>query len=176
MRCLFIVVICLFICIPFSGAVENEITASIDRERTKAPEFKNDSNALAHYMMGTVYDNLADTSGAIVEYKKALSYRSDLSDIYLKLGADFLGERGKPAEEVGEECALLLKKQIDSNACLDRWMADQILIYLGLAGSGKVSVSEITNHCLTNIWTIQKFLPVKIKVAGNKGEAGTITF
>lgn len=81
-----------------------------------------------------------------------------------ELGATVLGERGKKAEDVGKECAELLKKQIDSNACLDRWMADQILPYMALAGSGKVSVAEITKHAKTNMWVIEKFLPVKFNI------------
>ncbi len=87
-----------------------------------------------------------------------------------KLGADVIGEREKSAEKVGEECGLLLKRQIDSQACFDRWMADQTLPYLALAGGGKVSVSEITNHCKTNIWVIEKFLPVKFEINKNEIE------
>lgn len=83
------------------------------------------------------------------------------------LGSTVLGERGKPAEKVGGECALLLKKQIDSNACLDRWMADQIIPYMALAGNSKVSVAEVTKHTKTNIWVTEKFLPVKFKIDRN---------
>ncbi|MFQ6020458.1 MAG: RNA 3'-terminal phosphate cyclase [Candidatus Aenigmatarchaeota archaeon] len=89
------------------------------------------------------------------------------------LGASSLGEIRKKAEDVGKECANLLKKQLDTNACLDRWMTDQILPYLAIA-SGKISVAEITNHCLTNIWVIEKFLPVKFTVNGKKNESGII--
>ncbi|NIO44331.1 MAG: RNA 3'-terminal phosphate cyclase [Candidatus Aenigmarchaeota archaeon] len=81
-----------------------------------------------------------------------------------KLGASELGERGKLAEKVGEEAAKSLVKQIDSNACLDEWMADQILPYMALAGNSKVSVAEVTNHVRTNIWVIEKFLPVKFEI------------
>lgn len=81
-----------------------------------------------------------------------------------KLGSSSLGEIGKPAEKIGEEVAKNLKKQIDSGACLDEHMADQILPYIALAGNSKVSVAEITNHCKTNIWVIEKFLPVKFEI------------
>jgi RNA 3'-terminal phosphate cyclase (ATP) len=38
-------------------------------------------------------------------------------------------------------------------------MADQILPYLALGGDGSLAtVSEITNHCRTNMWVIEKFL------------------
>jgi RNA 3'-phosphate cyclase len=80
-----------------------------------------------------------------------------------ELGATVYGELGKPAEKVGEECAKNLMKQINSNACLDEHMTDQILPYLALAG-GSVSVAEITNHCKTNMWVIEKFLPVKFEI------------
>ncbi len=73
------------------------------------------------------------------------------------LGARALGERGKPAEKVGTEAADAIKKQIDSGACLDEWMADQILPYLAFSG-GAVSVAKITSHTLTNIWVIEQFL------------------
>lgn len=90
-----------------------------------------------------------------------------------RLGASALGERGKPAERVGREAARLLSDQIRSGACLDRWMADQILPYLALAdGNSEVTVSKVTNHCLTNIWVIEKFLPVRFEVLeGIEGSA-----
>lgn len=86
------------------------------------------------------------------------------------IGASSLGERGKPAEKVGKECGNLLKKELDTKACLDSHMADQILPYLAMAaenGESKVRVTEVTNHAKTNIWVIEKFLPVKFKIQGS---------
>ena len=105
------------------------------------------------------------------------------------LGASALGERGKSAEQVGEEAAQLLGKQLESKACLDRWMADQIVPYMAIAAakgenerqngvqsfSSAVSVSEITKHALTNIWVTEKFLPVRFSVKGKQGESGIIS-
>ena len=84
-----------------------------------------------------------------------------------KLGADSLGEKGRPAEEIGRECAYLLKEQMNSGACMDKWMADQILPYIALVGKGRISVAEITDHCKSNMWVIEKFLPVKFKTKEN---------
>ena len=84
-----------------------------------------------------------------------------------RLGADALGRRGTPAEDVGAEAARLLKKQIASGACLDEWMGDQLLPYLALAG-GTVTVAKVTPHLLTNIWVIEQFLPVKFGVEGQR--------
>jgi RNA 3'-phosphate cyclase len=80
------------------------------------------------------------------------------------LGSTIYGELGKPAEKIGEECAKAIMKQINSNACLDEHMADQILLYMALAGNSKISVTEITNHCKTNMWVIEKFLPIKFEI------------
>lgn len=82
-----------------------------------------------------------------------------------KLGASSLGEKGKPAEMVGREAALLLKKQMDSGACLDEWSADQIIPYLAVFGS-KVSVAEITQHAKTNMWVCEQF-GARLGIEGN---------
>jgi RNA 3'-phosphate cyclase len=81
------------------------------------------------------------------------------------IGASALGARGKLAERVGEEAASQFLAELDSQACLDRHMADQMLPYIALADSGGcVTVSEITNHCRTNMWVIEKFLKGKFTV------------
>jgi RNA 3'-phosphate cyclase len=84
------------------------------------------------------------------------------------LGVDNLGKLGKRAEDVGKEAALELLKEEKSGACLDRHLTDQILPYLALAkGRSGVTVSEITEHCKTNIWVIEKFLEGKFKIKNN---------
>lgn len=84
------------------------------------------------------------------------------------LGASCLGALAKRAEEVGREAAEALLAEIESGACLDRHMADQILLYMALAGGrGSVTVAEITTHCRTNMWVIEKFLPGRFHVDAN---------
>ncbi len=73
------------------------------------------------------------------------------------LGADSLGERRKRAEDVGREAAVFLSREIDSGAPVDRFLADQLLPFMALSG-GEIKVSEVTPHCLTNIYVIEKFL------------------
>ncbi len=75
----------------------------------------------------------------------------------IRLGADSLGERGKKAEDVGEEVAKNLIKEIESKSPVDRHLADQILPFMALVG-GKIRVSEMTGHCTTNIFTIEQFM------------------
>ena len=86
---------------------------------------------------------------------------------YKKFGMSILGEKSKKAEDVGKECALNLLKEIKSNADTDHFTADQLLLYLGISGKGKIKVSQITNHMKTNIEIIEKFLDVKFEIKDN---------
>jgi len=93
------------------------------------------------------------------------------------IGSSCLGERGLRAEIVGERAADDLVKTLKSNACLDRYMADQILVYLALAkGKSQVKVEEITEHCRTNISVIEEILPVEFKIEKNMIEVEGIGF
>jgi len=84
------------------------------------------------------------------------------------IGTDNLGKLGKRAEDVGKEAALELLKEQKSQACLDKHLADQILPYLALAkNKSSITVSEITNHCKTNIWVIEKFIEGKFEIKDN---------
>ena len=92
------------------------------------------------------------------------------------IGSDGLGERGKPAEQVGEESARKLIEELKSQASLDRHMGDMIIPYMAVAdGRSEISVSQITMHTLTNIHIAEKILKVKFHVEGTVGEAGRIS-
>lgn len=81
------------------------------------------------------------------------------------IGTDNLGKLGKKAESVGKEAALELLKKQRSDACLDKYSANQILPYLALtAGKSKITVPEVTSHCKANIQVIEKFLDRKFKI------------
>jgi len=87
-----------------------------------------------------------------------------------RLGASALGERGKRAEKVGAEAARALQWLMSQDACLDEHAADQILPYLALArGASEVKVAGVTDHCRTNIWVIEQFLPVRFRVNESAG-------
>ncbi len=81
------------------------------------------------------------------------------------LGADSLGEKRKPAEKVGKEAAVTLKKELESGSALDTHMGDQIIPYLALVG-GKATVSRVSEHTKTNIWVCQQFLDTTFTVDG----------
>jgi RNA 3'-terminal phosphate cyclase (ATP) len=77
-------------------------------------------------------------------------------------GFSSLGARGKRAETVGEEAARELLDYYRSGACLEPHMADQIVLYLSLArGPSRFTTSAITPHLRTNLWVIEKFVPLR---------------
>jgi RNA 3'-phosphate cyclase len=82
------------------------------------------------------------------------------------LGSDCLGERGKPAEEVGKEAATKLIQEIKSNADLDEKAVDQLLPYLAMTG-GKIKARNITKHAETEMWLLKKFIDVDFKIKKN---------
>lgn len=94
------------------------------------------------------------------EYTETLSLGSGVvlwvRDKQMILGADSLGAPGKRAEKVGEEVARDMIEEVESGACLDRYLADQIVPYLALAG-GKATVSQVTLHTTTHIEVVQAF-------------------
>lgn len=74
------------------------------------------------------------------------------------IGADGLGERGKPSERVGAEAASSLIRTLESGAAVDPHLSDQVLPVMAFAsGTSSLLVPEVTMHAKTNMWVIQKF-------------------
>lgn len=83
------------------------------------------------------------------------------------LGADGLGERGVPAERVGEHAAERMSHELNGGGTLDVHTADQLLPYMALAcGNSSFKVREFTPHLTTQIWLLKRFLPVGIETDG----------
>lgn len=86
-----------------------------------------------------------------------------------------LGERMKRAESVADEAVDGLQRFMQSEAVLDEYLADQLLVPLSFArGKSEFTTPKITTHLLTNIETISKFIPVEITVIGKLGDPGTV--
>ncbi len=74
------------------------------------------------------------------------------------LGKGVLGEKGVPAEKVGEEVAEGLKKEIEAPVDLDLNAADQLIPYLAMIEeSGVLTTRKKTGHLETNIWVVNQF-------------------
>jgi RNA 3'-terminal phosphate cyclase (ATP) len=86
-----------------------------------------------------------------------------------------LGARGKRAERVADEAVDELLGWIATDGAVDRWMADQLLLPLALAGQPSVlHTGEVTLHLLTQADVIRAFLPAEISTDGALGESGTV--
>lgn len=94
----------------------------------------------------------------------------------MKAGFSALGARGKRAEEVGAEAARLFLDFMKTGSAVDPYLSDQLLTYMALAkGESAFTTSEITRHLLTNIHTIETFIPVKFTASGQVGEPGAVS-
>jgi RNA 3'-terminal phosphate cyclase (ATP) len=90
-------------------------------------------------------------------------------------GFTALGARGKRAEAVGEEAGREFTEYFMTGAALDPHMADQIVLYLSLCERESVfTTSCVTDHLLTNLWTIEQFHEYRYDVEGEVGKPGTV--
>jgi RNA 3'-phosphate cyclase len=84
------------------------------------------------------------------------------------LGGAEVAQRGVPAEEIAARAAGALSAELDAGVTLDIHAADQLLIYLALAGGpSRFSAREFSSHARTTAWLIEQFLPVRITAAAD---------
>lgn len=74
------------------------------------------------------------------------------------------GMRRKPSREVVGEVVSLAENFLSSGSAVDRFLADQLLIYMALSQGGSFTTNELSSHLTTNIDVIKKFLPVNFNV------------
>jgi RNA 3'-terminal phosphate cyclase (ATP) len=88
-------------------------------------------------------------------------------------GFSALGERGRPAEDVGREAAEQMARFMATGGALDEHLADQILVPAGLLAGGilgppaetRFTTSAVTGHLTTHARVLERFLPVRIEVS-----------
>jgi RNA 3'-terminal phosphate cyclase (ATP) len=72
------------------------------------------------------------------------------------------GRRGVPAEMVGRHLADDVRSYLNARAPVGPHLADQLLIPMAMAGRGYFRTCRPSNHTLTNMAVVQKFLDVRI--------------
>lgn len=82
------------------------------------------------------------------------------------LGADMLGKKGVPAENIGKEAATQLIECIRSGAAADAHLADNLIPWMALYPPSSIRTNRITMHTQTNIDVVKKFLPVTFTTEG----------
>jgi len=125
------------------------------------------------------------------ECRKALSaqgYKAEIQEIYDKsslqegaalaiyaetssgsiIGSDRAGRPGRRSESIGRYVAQNFMEDITTGAVVDRHIADQLIIYAGLAeGISRYYIPRITEHVETNLWLIEEFLGARTKINDN---------
>ena len=72
------------------------------------------------------------------------------------------GEKGVSAEKVARRTVKSVQEYLAFNVPVGRYLADQLLVPMALAGGGKFRTLSPTKHTTTNIEIIKKFLDVEI--------------
>ena len=109
-----------------------------------------------------------------VEYVEADSPGSSLllRGVYEEglVGVDALGERGRSSKTVAEDAVREFRGVHATDAAVDPFMADQLLVVLALAG-GRVRIPTLTDHVRTNLDLLTQF---GIDVGADRRADGTV--
>lgn len=91
-------------------------------------------------------------------------------------GATAIGAKGVRIESVAQSAFESFYQWYCTDATVDPYLADQILVAAVHAdGDSVIKTPLITKRLLTTIWVIKQFLPIHITVLGQENEPGTIT-
>jgi len=108
-----------------------------------------------------IYDTSSLQEGAAL----AIYARTSSGSI---IGSDRAGRPGRRSESIGRYVAQSFMEDVNTGATVDRYIADQLIIYAGLAeGTSRYSIPRITEHIETNLWLIEEFLGSRAKISGN---------
>jgi len=93
------------------------------------------------------------------------------------LGSSALGKKGLPAEDVAKEAVDSLVEDLDCQACVDKYMQDQLIIFMALAnGCSKIKCGPLTLHTQTAIKVTEIMTGVNFKVSPASGSVGNDAF
>jgi RNA 3'-terminal phosphate cyclase (ATP) len=85
------------------------------------------------------------------------------------LGADRAGALRRSAESIGKYVARSLLEDLDSQATVDRHLADQLVIFAALAqGTSEFRIPWVTDHVQTNIWLVETLLGARARIEGQQ--------
>ncbi len=91
-------------------------------------------------------------------------------------GFSSIGMRGKRAEDVGAEVAKEFQEFENTSSCLDPHLADQIVLYLALSHKdSSFTTSCITQHLITNLYVIEKFMKLEYHIEGDIKTEGMVS-
>jgi len=117
-----------------------------------------------------IYDTSSLQEGAALAIYAETSSNS-------KIGSDRAGRPGRSSESIGNHVAESLLQDLRTGAAVDRFVADQLIIYAALAeGITKYSVPRMTEHIETNLWLVEEILGAKTGFRDNIVEVQGVGF
>jgi RNA 3'-terminal phosphate cyclase (ATP) len=94
-----------------------------------------------------------------------------------RIGSDRAGKPGRSSESIGRYAAERFVEDVKTGAAVDRYIADQLIIYAALAERfSRYSIPRITEHVETNLWLVGEFLGARARISGNLLEIDGIGF
>ncbi len=73
------------------------------------------------------------------------------------LGSDQAGKKRRSSEDIGRYVARNLLEDLKTGATVDRYLADQLIIYAALAaGTTEYIIPRLTEHVDANLWLVEK--------------------
>lgn len=92
------------------------------------------------------------------------------------IGGDAIGEKGKRAEHVGRDAAEKFIKSYSSNATVDPYLADMLVLPLSLAkGKSVYIVDEVTEHLTTNLYVAGMITGCRYSISKVNGNSYMLT-
>ena len=123
---------------------------------------------IAERELACAQERLADPTCEVREFERMGPHNLFLAEVELASGARELctshGRKGYPAEEVADDALDELEDFLEADIPVGTHLADQLLLPLAIAGSGRFRTDELSLHATTNIETIREFLDVPIRV------------
>ncbi len=104
-----------------------------------------------------------NTCYAVVTHETATATNSQANNLHSEVFT-LLGAKRTSAENMGNRLAGLVKRYLfKTDALVDEYLTDQLLLPLALAGGGEFTARTISQHTETQAWMIEQFLPVSIE-------------
>ena len=90
------------------------------------------------------------------------------SECGCRLGFDMAGKLGRSSESIAQGVVSGLLGDIASGATVDRFAADQLILFAGLAaGRSRYIVPRLTGHIESNLWLVEKILGARTEFKQN---------
>ncbi len=156
-------------CLLESGSVEQikgiALSSHLESQKVSSRMGQSCSNEMKRWGYPTeieeIYDRTADQPGAV------LAIRAE-TEMGALLGIDMAGKPGRRAEDIGRSVARMMVEDLRSGATVDRFTADQLIIFAGLAGDGSIfRIPVVTEHVSTNLWLIEELLDARCSLKEN---------